>query len=187
MVSRTASSSGVVTRQTSVVAGSASRAPIVRSVSATGPRWARDDDQVVHASAEAACLEPCIQLLQDEELRQPGRCGGHHLEAGALEQATAQHAQGQGPVDERPERLLGLDGGGCQARPHGARLDLQPAGTEECAQPSGADLHRQHAAACPGGRARQRRRDGGLADAALAGDHDQPLRMERQMRAHGAS
>ena len=69
----------------------------------------------------------------------------------------------------------------------GRRLETGSCGAEQRTQPPAADLDRQHAAIRGDGRARQRGRDRALANPALAGHHDQPLRGEGQARGHGAS
>ena len=67
--------------------------------------------------AEPARVEPAVQLLQDEELRQPGRGRGQHLEARALEETAARAgAIRSTPWTKSPSAVLGLDRGGGEPR-----------------------------------------------------------------------
>ena len=64
------------------------------------------------------------------------------------------------------------------------RLELEPGRAEERAERPAPDLDRQHTAVGADRRPGERRGDGGLADAALAGHDDETLGGERQPGRH---
>ena len=130
IVSRTASSSGVVTRQherraavgehrreacaggrRSGRGGRARRACAARSRS--GSEWpdagASTTTRSCSGRPRRRALEPAVHLVEDEELREAGRGGGEHLERGAPEEPPRQEAEAEHALDEVGERVLGLD------------------------------------------------------------------------------
>ena len=132
-----------------------------------------------------ARIEPSVELVQHQELGEPGRRRGQHLERRALEQPAREDPEAKDPVDEVAERLFRVDGGSGELRAEPDRIRPEGAGrTEQRAETRLAELDREHAPARADGGMRQRRSDRALADAALARHHHEPLRNEWQVAGH---
>jgi hypothetical protein len=148
------------------------------------PRGGRiDDDKVVDEAAEPAGVEPRGEPVQHEELGQARGGGGEHLEARALEQPTGEHAQLKHAQHEVGERRLGLDRRRREVRAERPRLGAERP-SEQRPEPARTHLDREHTPPRFGRGAGERRRDGALADTALARDDHQTLGGERETGGH---
>jgi len=143
-----------------------------------------DDDEVAHRTATPPWLDPAEQPVQDQELAQPRRRRGQHLERRALEQPSREHAEAKHALDEVAEQGLGLEAGGREPGPDADRLGAEARHAEQRAERPAADLDREHVPSARRGGVRQRRRDGRLPHTALARDDDQSLRDEREPGRH---
>ena len=128
-----------------------------------------DDDEVV------AALAHLPQELPDrEDLLHAGRGVGHEVE-GAGQRAEASHQRDlELEAQVLLERLLGVHRHGEEAGRHLALLERRGTDLEEVGQVAlGVDLADEGALAVLRSEERERRRDGGLADASLAGDEEE--------------
>ena len=138
-----------------------------------------DDDQVVHAAAEPPRVEPGCELLQHEELRaapaRPPRAPGSWCSRAGGGSSTRKRSM---PWTKSPSASSGSTV--ATDRPGDTTRRLRAA----CVAPSSARAGRvrprprARAGRAARGRTRQRGRHGALPDAALAGHHDQPLRVQ---------
>ncbi len=202
-VSVTGISSGVVTTATAVVAASSSRSRIHAVWSRdhadvheivdhprggdlgddVAGRLGVDDDEVVVALAH---LE--AQLADGEDLLHAGRRVGDEVERAG----ERPDAPDQGDAHEQPqvlaERVLGVHRHGEQARLELARGELQRGRVVGRGERTlGVHLADEHALALRRAEARQRGRDRGLADPALAGDEHQPAVEQRRRQGDSLS
>ena len=140
-----------------------------------------DDDEVV-----VLFLDLPRQLADREDLLHPGRGGGHEVEGAGQRAQSGDQRDLQLEAQVLLEGLLGV-------HRHGRQVGCDLGGREPelgCAEevgevPLGVDLTDQRAFAVPRRQRGQRRGDGGLPDAALAGDEQQPP-IEQGGDVHGA-